>query len=95
MWRGFWDEEGEVRDKARDEISGQGRDIMSDSMRRLDYGLLQAIKFEHDGYLFHMAAASNTEDPQGREGFETLAAEAGHGPRFEPVSNATFATWPL
>lgn len=48
---------------------------MSNADKRLTDGLVEAIKAERDGYSFYMMAAGGTEDPKGKEVFETLARE--------------------
>ncbi len=48
---------------------------MEDSVKRITDGLMKAIKTEHSGHYFYLNAAKNTEDPQGREVFNSLAAE--------------------
>ncbi|MFC2172460.1 ferritin family protein [Acidobacteriota bacterium] len=52
---------------------------MSSEKDAIAEGLLKAIKAESDGQHFYLMAARSTQDPKGREIFETLAdEEAGH-----------------
>lgn len=48
---------------------------MSDIKQELTEALLQAIKAERDGHSFYIMASKGTDDPKGREIFETLALE--------------------
>ena len=48
---------------------------MSDMKKELSEALIQAIKAERDGHSFYTMAAKGTDDPKGREIFETLALE--------------------
>jgi rubrerythrin len=43
--------------------------------KKLTDGLMEAIRAERDGYSFYMMAAGSTNDPKGKEVFETLARE--------------------
>jgi len=47
---------------------------MSDN-KDLQNGLLKAIKGERDGHSFYLMAAQGSQDPKGKEIFETLAKE--------------------
>lgn len=48
---------------------------MNDSKHSLIEGLLRAVKMETDGRNFYLIAAQTTQDPKGREVFQTLADE--------------------
>lgn len=48
---------------------------MNDDMKRITEGLQKAIQAEHEGRHFYLMAAHNTEDPRGKEIFQTLAEE--------------------
>lgn len=48
---------------------------MNDEMKRITDGLQKAMQAEHEGRHFYLMAANNTDDPRGKEIFETLAAE--------------------
>jgi rubrerythrin len=48
---------------------------MDESIRSILEGLKKAIETETNGYHFYMMAAKSTQDPKGREAFETLASE--------------------
>ena len=48
---------------------------MNDEVKRITDGLQKAMQAEHEGRHFYLMAAHNTEDPRGKEIFETLAAE--------------------
>ena len=48
---------------------------MDPEVKRMTDGLAKAIKAEHDGHFFYLSAASNTQDPKGKEVFQMLAEE--------------------
>jgi len=48
---------------------------MADIKQELTEALIQAIKAERDGHSFYTMAAKGTDDPKGKEIFETLALE--------------------
>jgi rubrerythrin len=48
---------------------------MDEAVKRMTDGLAKAIKAEHDGHFFYLSAASNTQDPKGKEVFKMLAEE--------------------
>ena len=48
---------------------------MDDKRASVAEGLMKAIKAERYGHSFYLMAANSTEDPKGKEVFETLARE--------------------
>lgn len=48
---------------------------MNKAKDRIIEGLKQAMQAESDGYHFYKMAANSTEDPEGKEVFESLAAD--------------------
>jgi rubrerythrin len=55
---------------------------MTDKQKALAQGLLDAYKAEQYGHNFYLMAANSTQDPKGKEVFETLAAEESDHARF-------------
>ncbi len=64
--------------------------MVDDAGKKIAEGLLAAIKAESDGYSFYMMAARSTEDEQGREVFEQLAAEELDHKRFLSAQYRSF-----
>ena len=56
--------------------------MTTDEKKRVTDGLKQAIQAEIDGYHFYMMAARSTNDPKGREVFESLAEDEKEHVRF-------------
>ena len=54
----------------------------SNEKKRIADGLKEAIQAEIDGFHFYMMAARSTEDPKGREVFESLAEDEKEHVRF-------------